>query len=133
FGLQVDRRTKRLEAPLQTVPAEGAAPSAGKDEIAGIRGSSRRAFRLQYGVLLRTKPRADDVLSLLKRQADPLRAREGHFVLGGHRRRLHRQRRLDPPVIGKKVAVAKGKQMRGIVGRPVAAFVAKKDPRHGAR
>src|SRR5262249_45191518 len=90
FGLQVDRRAKRLEAALQAMPAERASLRAWKHEIAGIRCSSRSASRLEYGVLLRAKRRPDDVLSFLKRKPDPLRASEEHFVLRGHGCRLHR-------------------------------------------
>src|SRR5262249_7061885 len=104
-----------------------------KDEIAGIRCASRSASRLEYGVLLWAKRRPDDVLSLLKRKPDPLRASEEHFFLRGHGCRLHRQRRLDPLVVRDEIAILKREQMCRVIGLSVATFVAEKDPRHCTR
>ena len=123
LGLQVNRRTQRLEAALRTMAAECTSLSEWEHQHARIARSACIATRLQDRVLLWPECSARDVLRRLHRKTEMLCASEKDLFLETHRRGFNRQRVLNPIVIRQELPVTEGKQMILVIGILVCPVV----------
>ena len=130
---QVARRAARLVAALEAEAAERAAARLRVDELVRVPGPPGVALRLEDRVLLRAVRVPRDVLAALERQAHLRRGLEESLLLRPHRGRLHRQRVLDPLVVGHEAAVAERELVLAVVRGLVAPLVSAEHARRRAR
>ena len=127
---QVARRLQRLDTALRTMAAECAALGTRVRELLAVSRTTGRPLGLQDCVLLRPECRPCDVLRGLDREAELRGGTEKELLLRPHRRRLHRQRVLDPVVVGHELPVTEWKEVLAVVRAGVGACVIVEDAGH---